>query len=104
MKIIKGCVGLTKDPTQHSRAKHIDIRYHFVGETIMEKEVLAGTIYPTERMIADIFTKALPAENIAVSFRRWDFINSLSVRMDDACLVSRSSSKNREMLNRKFLC
>ena len=49
----------------HARTKHIDIRYHFIRQ-----EVDSGTfklIYcPTEDMVADILTKALPGWKVKV--------------------------------------
>ena len=52
----QGTIALTKNP---SRTKHIDIKYHFVQEAIEKKDVCL--VYcPTEKMVADILTKALP--------------------------------------------
>ncbi|GKD58551.1 hypothetical protein Tco_1296060, partial [Tanacetum coccineum] len=49
------------NPVQHSRAKHINIRYHFI-----KKHVEQGTIklyfVGKEYQIADLFTKALLKE------------------------------------------
>jgi hypothetical protein len=41
-----------------NRSKHIDIRYHFLRERVAAKEVEVEHV-PTERNIADIFTKNL---------------------------------------------
>ncbi len=44
----------------HAQTKHIDIRYHFIRYTIQDGQI--KLIYcPTEDMIADILTKALPS-------------------------------------------
>ena len=51
-------IAITENPVQHSRTKHIDIRYHFIREHVMN-----GTIelhfFPIEKQLADIFTKPL---------------------------------------------
>ena len=57
----QGSIALTKNPEHHARSKHIDIRHHFVRE-----QVAVGTItvdyVPTEDMVADVLTKALPRD------------------------------------------
>ncbi|GKB01563.1 hypothetical protein Tco_0829607 [Tanacetum coccineum] len=46
---------------QHSRAKHIDIRYHFIKEQV-ENGIVELYFVRTEYQLADIFTKPLPRE------------------------------------------
>ena len=52
----QGTINLAKNPVNHQRSKHIDIKYHFI-----RSEIQAGTVkleyIPTEDNIADIFTK-----------------------------------------------
>ena len=43
---------------QHSRTKHIDIRYHFLKDQVAQNEVKLEFI-PTADQVADIFTKPL---------------------------------------------
>jgi Reverse transcriptase (RNA-dependent DNA polymerase) len=44
----------------HARTKHIDIRYHFIRHTVNSGAI--KLVYcPTDDMVADILTKALPA-------------------------------------------
>ena len=54
-------IAMAKNPQFHGRAKHIDIRHHFVREQLAH-----GTIQleycPTTEMTADIFTKGLNGE------------------------------------------
>ena len=44
----------------HRRTKHIDIRHHFIRELVEEK-IISLEHVATERQLADIFTKALDA-------------------------------------------
>ncbi|GJT50550.1 hypothetical protein Tco_0976707 [Tanacetum coccineum] len=58
---------------QHSRSKHIHIRYYFIKEQV-ENEVVELYFVRIEYQLADIFTKALGQE-------RLDFlINKLGIR------------------------
>src|SRR5690242_15694568 len=54
----QGCISMAKNPSHHSRSKHIDIKYHFVREKVDNKEIKIRYC-PTERMVADILTKPL---------------------------------------------
>ena len=56
-----GCITLANNPVSHSRAKHIDIKHHFICEKIEHHEVRLDYM-STKNMLADIFTKALPRE------------------------------------------
>ena len=55
----QGSIALAHNPVSHSRAKHIDIRHHFIWERIEHGEVSLDYV-STKEMMADIFTKALP--------------------------------------------
>ncbi|GAV66630.1 hypothetical protein CFOL_v3_10140 [Cephalotus follicularis] len=54
------CLG--KNPVDHSRTKHIDIRYHFIKGNI-ERNDVELVIVPTKDQIADIFTKPLDEQS-----------------------------------------
>nr|GEY20180.1 integrase, catalytic region, zinc finger, CCHC-type, peptidase aspartic, catalytic [Tanacetum cinerariifolium] len=56
-------------PVQHSRTKHIDVRYHFIKEKV-EKGILELFFVGTEYQLADLFTKALPEERFKYLLRR----------------------------------
>jgi len=51
-------INISKNPIQHSRTKHIDIRHHFIMDLVEDKVVTLEHV-TTEEQLADIFTKAL---------------------------------------------
>jgi len=51
-------INIAKNPVQHSRTKHIDIRHHFLRDNV-EKGFIRMDHCRTEDQIADIFTKPL---------------------------------------------
>jgi transposase InsO family protein len=51
-------IKISKNPVQHSRTKHIDIRHHFLRD-LVESEVVSISFIPTENQLADILTKPL---------------------------------------------
>nr|GEV78137.1 integrase, catalytic region, zinc finger, CCHC-type, peptidase aspartic, catalytic [Tanacetum cinerariifolium] len=59
----KSAIALCCNNVQHSRSKHIDIRYHFIKEQD-ENGVIELYFVNTEYQLADLFTKALDRERI----------------------------------------
>ena len=57
---------MAKNPQFHGKAKHIDIRYHFIREQI-ELGVIRLEYCPTEVMTADMLTKGLNGHHTNVS-------------------------------------
>ncbi|GJZ82268.1 hypothetical protein Tco_0647441, partial [Tanacetum coccineum] len=57
----KSAIALCYNNVQHSRAKHIDIRYHFIKEQV-ENGIVELYFVRTEYQLVDIFTKLLPQE------------------------------------------
>ncbi|WJX72535.1 hypothetical protein P8452_56404 [Trifolium repens] len=53
-------INISKNPIQHSRTKHIDIRHHFI-RNLVEDNIVTLEHVATENQLADIFTKALDA-------------------------------------------
>src|SRR5207244_1654397 len=54
----KTAIAISENDVNHSRAKHIDIRHHFVREAIKNQVIKMHWVATTEQ-IADIHTKAL---------------------------------------------
>ncbi len=52
----QGAISLSKNPVDHGRCKHVDIKFHFIRQQILEKNI-ALVYCPTEHMAADIMTK-----------------------------------------------
>ncbi|GJT81237.1 retrovirus-related pol polyprotein from transposon TNT 1-94 [Tanacetum coccineum] len=69
----KSAIALCCNNVQHSRSKHIDIRFHFIKEQV-ENGVVELYFVNTEYQLADIFTKALCRERIEF------LINKLGMR------------------------
>nr|GEX20643.1 hypothetical protein [Tanacetum cinerariifolium] len=69
----KSVIALCCNNVQHSRSKHIDIRYHFIIEQV-ENEVIELYFVNTVYQLADLFTKALGRERIEF------LINKLGMR------------------------
>nr|GEZ40506.1 retrovirus-related Pol polyprotein from transposon TNT 1-94 [Tanacetum cinerariifolium] len=59
----KSAIALCCNNVQHSRSKHIDIRYHFIKEQV-ENGVIDLYFINTEYQLADLFTKALGRDRI----------------------------------------
>uniref|UniRef100_A0AAV1UKJ8 Integrase catalytic domain-containing protein n=1 Tax=Peronospora matthiolae TaxID=2874970 RepID=A0AAV1UKJ8_9STRA len=54
----QSCIKMTKNPVNHGRAKHIDIKYHHIRDEVKRGEVKLKYC-ETAVMLADIMTKAL---------------------------------------------
>ena len=54
----QGTIAVARNPVSHSRTKHIDIKFHYVREALVDG--IIDLIYcPTEQMTADMLTKPL---------------------------------------------
>nr|GEX73464.1 retrovirus-related Pol polyprotein from transposon TNT 1-94 [Tanacetum cinerariifolium] len=62
-------IAISCNPVQHSRTKHIVVRYHFIKEHV-EKGTIELYFVKTDYQLADIFTKALPADCFNYLVRR----------------------------------
>ena len=57
----QGAMKLADNPQFHNRTKHIDIRYHFVRDTLAAGEITLRYL-PTADMVADVLNKPLPRD------------------------------------------
>ncbi|GJS35055.1 reverse transcriptase domain-containing protein [Tanacetum coccineum] len=88
----KSAIALCCNNVQHSRSKHIDVRYHFIKEQV-ENGMVELYFVRIEYQLADIFTKALPMERIEF------LINKLGMKsMSLETLKSLADSKCKVMV------
>ena len=66
----QACIALTNKTSHHSKAKHIDLRYHYNRE-VMSSGIMDLTYIKTSEQKADMLTKALGPEKI------WQIMNEL---------------------------
>lgn len=52
-------INLSEDQVYHIRAKHVNVRYHYLRERVAEKDLVVSRVTSADNT-ADIFTKALP--------------------------------------------
>nr|GEW40820.1 integrase, catalytic region, zinc finger, CCHC-type, peptidase aspartic, catalytic [Tanacetum cinerariifolium] len=69
----KSAIAISCNPVQHSRTKHIDIRYHIIKEHV-EKGTVKLYVGGTEYQLADLFTKALLKERFEYIVHRIDYM------------------------------
>ncbi|KAJ9536426.1 LOW QUALITY PROTEIN: hypothetical protein OSB04_un000384 [Centaurea solstitialis] len=67
----KSAIAISANPVQHSKTKHIDIRYHFLKDNV-EKENIELYFVNTEHQLADLFTKALDEKRFKFLISRLD--------------------------------
>ncbi|GJU37736.1 retrovirus-related pol polyprotein from transposon TNT 1-94 [Tanacetum coccineum] len=66
---LKAAISISCNPVQHSRTKHINVRYHFIKEQV-EKGIVELFFVGTEYQLADLFTKALSEDRFKYLVRR----------------------------------
>ncbi|GJT53969.1 retrovirus-related pol polyprotein from transposon TNT 1-94 [Tanacetum coccineum] len=65
----KAAIAISCNPVQHSRTKHIDVRYHFIKEKV-KNGIVELFFVRTEYQLADLFTKSLPEDRFKYLVRR----------------------------------
>nr|GEV59448.1 hypothetical protein [Tanacetum cinerariifolium] len=65
----KSAIAISCNPVQHSRTKHIVVRYHFIKENA-KKDTIELYFVKTDYQLADLFTKAIPADRFTYLVRR----------------------------------
>ena len=61
----QGAISLAKNPVNHARSKHIDIRYNFVRDHVTKKKIEIEYV-STEHNVADLMTKPFSKQKIRI--------------------------------------
>nr|GFA24238.1 copia protein [Tanacetum cinerariifolium] len=75
----KSVIALCCNNVQHPRAKHIDVRYHFIKEQV-ENGIVELYFIRTKYQLADIFTKPMPRERFNFLIEKLG-MRSMSLKM-----------------------
>ena len=67
---------LTKNPIMHSRAKHIDIKHHFIRNHVLKGDINVQFI-DTKQQLANIFTTSIEKKSFELIRDKLNTINSL---------------------------
>lgn len=54
----KSAIALAKNPVHHDRSKHIDVKFHFIRESMETGQVEVDYVR-TQEQLADVLTKSL---------------------------------------------
>ena len=59
----QGALSIVKNPSNHHKTKHVDIRHHYVRENAEEGNITVEYVLSGEN-VADIFTKACAKQKL----------------------------------------
>ena len=69
-------INLTKNHIQHSRTKHIEIRYHFIRDYVQKGDIELDSVC-MKNQLADIFTKRLSEDRFCMIRRELGMSNPM---------------------------
>nr|GEV14720.1 Gag-Pol polyprotein [Tanacetum cinerariifolium] len=95
----KLAISISCNPVQHSRMKHIAIRYHFIKEHV-EKGTIELYFVKTDYLLADIFTKALPVDRFNYLVCRLGMRSLCPQELDRLAHQSRRDLPNDTLIDR----
>nr|GEW54584.1 retrovirus-related Pol polyprotein from transposon TNT 1-94 [Tanacetum cinerariifolium] len=67
-------IAILCNPVQHTRTKHIDVRYHFIKDHV-EKKTIELYFVGIEYQLADLFTKSLPEARFKFLVEKLDMMS-----------------------------
>nr|GEV08802.1 hypothetical protein [Tanacetum cinerariifolium] len=101
----KSAITISCKSVQHSRIKHIIVRYHFIKEHV-EKGTIELHFVKNDNQLADLFTKALPMDRFNYLVRRLGeatYILGIKITRDRSKrLIALSQSAYFDIILKKF--
>ena len=67
-------INISKNPVQHSRTKHIEIRHHFIHELVKDGTLTLKFIHTDDQKV-DLFTKPLDSKQFEFLYQNIDVIS-----------------------------
>ena len=65
----QACIALTKNPEDHKRTKHVQVKYHVIRDYV-NKNIVKFIYCPTAEQLGDIFTKAIPGAKLRTMLKQ----------------------------------
>lgn len=78
----KSIIDISKNPIQHSRIKHIDMRHHFICQ-LVEENIVSWDYVKTKDQLTNILTKPL-------DFKQFEYLWSaidLCIILGGSCMI-----------------
>jgi hypothetical protein len=75
----ESAIKIAKNPVQHSRTKHIEIRHHFLRDHVAREDIIIEHV-KTEDNLADIFTKPLDEKRFCALRCELNILDSANVQ------------------------
>ena len=75
----ESAIKISQNPVQHSRTKHIEIRYHFLRDHVLKGDIVISHV-KTEDQLADIFTKPLDEKRFSTLRCELNILDSSNVQ------------------------
>ena len=83
----ESAIHLAKNSMFHKRKKHIDVRYHWIKDTIEDKMFELDKVHTNDNG-SDMLTKVLASEKLKICYSIAGMVNSSSwAKKGDICLV-----------------
>lgn len=75
----QSCVKLSKNPMFHDRSKHIEIKYHYIWNTV-QRGVVRLKYVPTNEKVVNVLTKSLSQMKFGYFKEQLGVVENLSLR------------------------